>query len=112
MASSPTSRWMPLRLCRERKGLEEAFGVLVADDPQAPDLAALRIEEDDPRWAEEREALKQRLVLGGVCGHVHLQKQHAVELLLHRRLAESEVLHLLAGHAPVRIEIEHHRLAR
>ena len=35
-------------LSRKRKGLEEALGVLVADHAQALDLAALRVEEDDP----------------------------------------------------------------
>ena len=94
------------------KRLEEALGVLVADHPQAPDLAALRVEEDDSRRAEQREALEQRLVLRGVRGHVRLQQQHAVELRLHARLAEGEGLHLLAGDAPVGIEVEHHRLAR
>ena len=42
--------------------LRKRSGVLVADHAQALHLAALRVEEDDPRRAEEREALEQRLV--------------------------------------------------
>src|SRR5262245_21906359 len=82
-ASSPTSRSRPLRRFRERKGLEEALGGLVADHAQARDLAALRIEEDDSGRPEKRKALEQRFVLGAVCGDVDLEQEHLVELGAH-----------------------------
>src|SRR5262245_40503855 len=88
MASSATSRSMRRRRSvplGARKALEEALGVLVADHPQARNLAALRVEEDDARRTEKREALEQRLVLLGVGGDVDLQQEHLVELRLHAR---------------------------
>src|SRR5574341_1787872 len=94
--------WMRLRTERELQRLQETRGVLVADHAQPADLASLRIEEDDARRAEKREALEQRLVRRAVLRHVGLQQQHAVELRAHARVAEGEGLHFLARHAPDR----------
>jgi hypothetical protein len=44
----------------ELERLQETLGVLVADDPQALDLTALRVEEKDARPAERREAREPR----------------------------------------------------
>src|SRR5258706_14094771 len=94
------------------KRLEEAFRRLIAHDAQAGNLAALRVEKNDPWWAEEREALEKRTVRGARRPEVWLQEQHAVELGTHPRVGEGELLHLLARHAPVGIEVEHRRLSR
>src|SRR5437762_7255499 len=93
------------------KRLEEAFRGLVADYAQAGNLAALRVEEDDARRPEEREAFEERPILRVRGGDVRLQEQHAIELGAHARIGESEFLHLFARHAPVRIEVEHRRPA-
>src|SRR6185295_17589391 len=69
------------------KRLEEALGGLVADHAQALHFAPVRVEEDDARRAEEREALEERAVLGRIGRHVDLQEQHAVERALHARVA-------------------------
>ena len=42
-------------------------------------------------------------------GHIHLQQQQSVQALTHCRIGEGVALHLLARHAPVGIEIQHHR---
>jgi len=55
--------------------------------------------------------LEQRLVLGIIGRHVRLQQACARELGLDAGVGEGEALHFLAGHAPVRIEVEHRRLA-
>src|SRR5258706_5657780 len=94
------------------KRLEEAFRRLIAHDAQAGNLAALRVEKNDPWRAEEREALEKRAVRGVRRRDVCLQEQHAVELGTHPRVGEGELLHLLARHAPVGIEVEHRRLSR
>src|SRR5436190_11774956 len=88
---------------------EEALRRLVADDAELRNLAPLRVEEDDARRSEEPEALEQRAV--GCVGrrNIRLQEQHAIELGAHPRIGQGEFLHLLARHAPVGIEIEHHR---
>src|SRR5579859_400146 len=98
--------------CGGGKRLEEAFRGLVADDAQRGNLAALRIEEDDAGWTEEREALEKRPVGVVRRRYVRLQEKHAIELGAHTRVGECELLHLLARHAPVRIEVEHRRFPR
>src|SRR2546423_2019409 len=93
------------------KRLEEAFRGLVADYAQAGNLAALRVEEDDARRPEEREAFEKRPILGVRGGDLPLHEQDAIELGAHARIGENEFLHLFARHAPVRIEVEHRRPA-
>src|SRR5688572_32142600 len=59
------------------EGHHESVRALVADDPQAADLAPLAIEEDDAGRPEQAKALEQRDVIGVVGGNVGLQ-QHDV----------------------------------
>ena len=40
-----------------------------------------------------------------------LQQQHAIHARPHLRVGKRKALHFLAGHAPVGVEIEHHRPA-
>ena len=58
------------------------------------------------------EALQQRLVFRRVGRDVNLQQQHAAHFGFDARVAEGKRLHFLAGHAPVGVEVEHHRPAR
>src|SRR5688572_31202068 len=76
------------------QGSGEAFCVLKTDHACAVDLAALRVEEDRARRAEQAKALEQRAVVVVVGGDVGLQQQRARHLLGHQRIAEREALHL------------------
>src|ERR1051325_8156553 len=89
---------------------DEGVGRLVADDACSGDFATLVIEENDARRTEQPEAFEQRLVLGGVLRHVGAQYCDATQTRAHTWIAEGEPIHFLAAHAPVRREIEHHRL--
>src|ERR1700694_3892665 len=89
----------------EGKGLEKPFRVLVTDNAEALYFPPLRVKEDDSRRTEERKALEQGAVLLAVRSHVGLQEQHRVHLRPDLRVGESELLHLLARHAPVGVEI-------
>src|SRR5256885_8638878 len=94
------------------KGLEEAFRWLVAHDAQAWNLAPLRIEEDDAGRTEKREALEKRAIGVARRRHIRLQEKHAIELGAHPGIGKRELLHFLARHAPVGIEVEHGGLFR
>src|SRR5437763_16772810 len=97
---------------RSGKRLQETVGRLVADDAQSGNLASLRVEENHARRAEQREALEERAVSFARGGDIRLQQEHWLERSAHARIGERELLHLLAGDAPVRIEVEHDRAAR
>src|SRR5687768_3091931 len=88
------------------QGLEEARGVLEAHEPGGDDLLAAGIEEDRAGRAEQAETPQELTIVVVVRGDVGLQQQRAGELLLHLRVGEGVALHLLAGHAPVGVEIE------
>src|SRR5258708_34046626 len=69
------------------------------------------IKEDRGWGPEEAEPPEQRLVLSVVRRHVGSQQLHAGQLVGDARIAEGKAIHLLAGHAPVGIEVEQYRLA-
>src|SRR5512138_2652672 len=90
------------------KRLQETVGTLIADDAQPGNLAPLRIEEDNARRTEQRKALEERAMHFAVRGDVGLQHAHPLQLAAHPRVREGEALHLLARHAPVGVEVQHH----
>src|SRR5471032_196904 len=91
------------------QALQERIRRLVPDDPHH--FVALRIEEDDARRPEQPEALEQRLIVGIIRRDVSAQQVELRQARTYPRIAEREMFHLLARHAPVRVEIEHGRTA-
>ena len=83
-----------------------------AHDFIAVALLAIRAKEDDCRRSKDPEALQKFLVLFVVGRDIGLQHDGVGQGRLHTGVRERVLLHLDAGHAPVRVEIEHGCLAR
>ena len=85
--------------------------ILVAGHAEVGLFLALFVKEQGGRRAEELEALQQGFVVCVVGGDIGLQQYSVLQFGLHGRIAESKAFHLLARHAPVGVEIQHHGLA-
>src|SRR5690606_35307804 len=92
------------------RALRELAGLLETHQPQAAQLRTVD-EEQRTRRADDAEALHQRLVDFVVGSDVGLQQHEIRQCGLHVRIGEGVLLHFLAAHAPVGIEVEHQRLA-
>src|SRR6185369_7116625 len=112
-ADSPRPRWSatglaPLLLLRfrTRERVAQPLGGNEADQPRA--LGAVGSENDVRRHAGHAEALHDvvRLVVAG--GHVHLEGNEPLQGAHDVRIAERRAIHLPAGEAPVRLEVEEH----
>src|SRR5215470_15942602 len=91
--------------------VQELIRRLEADHARARHLDSSAIEEDRARRPEQTEPLEERLVLRVIRRDVGPEQLHAGQLGGDARISEGEAVHLLAGDAPIRIEVEQYRLA-
>ena len=75
-------------------------------------LGAIVAEEDNGRRTEYPEASQERLIRLIVGRDVRLQQHGVRERVLDAAVGERVLLHFLAGHAPVGVEIQHRGLSR
>src|SRR5688500_13215008 len=87
------------------QGLGKAIRILEPDDAQVRQFAALGIEEDGAGGAEQGEAAEQLAIVCVVLSDVRLQQQKLRQVLLYLLVGERVPPHLLAGDAPVCIEV-------
>src|SRR5207253_8169440 len=91
--------------------LEEHFGLEEPFDPRTTDLAAIRRQEHDGRYSVDLPATAQRFCLARVeAREVDAEGTKAAHLTAHARILERDVLELAARNAPVRGEVEQHRM--
>src|ERR1700722_7627244 len=89
----------------------ELRGLHVAHDSKIAPLRAVACEEGNRRWPNDAEVLKEGLIGSVILRHIGSQQDDARERRLYRRIRKGVTLHFLAGDAPVRVEIEQHRMA-
>ena len=72
-------------------------------------LHAISIEKNNSRGAKDIESLQEFAVPIIVVSNVGLEKQNIAQRILDRAIGKRIALHFLARHAPVRVEVQHHR---
>lgn len=89
----------------------KGFRLHKTGDTLGRQLAACRIEEQDRRQPQHLQVLQQRRLFRTVGGHIRLQQHRLGQACLHRGVAEGVFFELFTGHAPVGVQIQHHRPA-
>ena len=87
---------------------KERLGPHKAGQARAFHPVAITVPEIQGRQAEHIHRLQQLDIGRRTLGDIGLEQDKATELFCHSRIMEGVLLELLAGHAPVGVEIQHH----